>query len=261
MRKDFLIGIFVTILAMVSFYFYNRTEQDPQKKSAQDLQSTEKSLEQIQAESASATAATKLSNDQTLAKVANASENEPAKPEDILQVSKNFAEHLKVIGTCLEIKNSVDSEKIDPTFDNLIVSLRPALGEVVVQMDDWAQRDLRNTEGERKRLRTEVNYQEGGVSSPTRRVQLYKINEQGMPELQNIDAEQSVNPSDAYIEMLKGNFETSLDEKGGRAYYQEGEELVMIERNGKLESVSITRNGKTASCTGLDSLKSNCQCL
>ena len=37
--------------------------------------------------------------------------------------------------------------------------------------------------------------------------------------------------------------------------------VVLIERNGKLESVSVTRNGKTASCTGLDSVKSNCQCL
>lgn len=258
MRKDFLVGIFATMVAMATFYFYDQAEK--KKVTSFEKEKNEKILEKIQTQSAAPIAAL-ISADQTIARAVGISNGEPARPEDVQQVNKNFSEHLKSIGACLEIKASVDSETVDPTFDNLVVSLRPALGEVVVQMDDWTQRDLKNTQGERKRLRTEVNYQDGGVSSPVKHVQLYKLNEQGMPELQTLDAEQSVNPTDAYIESLRGDFETSLEEKGGRAYYQEGEELVMIERNGKLESVSISKGGKTASCSGLDSLKSNCQCL
>jgi hypothetical protein len=258
MRKDFIIGIAATLIAMAAFYFYDQVSLKKNNKT--EPTEVAEDLEKIQTDSAAAASSDVSSGDKTVAKALDTSAGEPAKPEDVQQVYKNFSEHLKTMGTCLEIKNAVDSDKVDPTYDNLVVSLRPALGEVVVQMDDWTQRDLRNAQGDRKRLRTESNY-DNGAGSPTKRVQLYKINEQGMPELQAIDQEQSVNPSDAYIDSLKGDFETSLEEKGARAYYQEGEEVVMIERNGKLESVSITRNGKTASCTGLDSLKSNCQCL
>lgn len=260
MRKDFVIGIFATLTAMAVFYFYDLSEQ--KKILTEEKTNNEKSLESVQAESTSVLAVA-ISADATVAaaKILGTTPGEPAKPEDSQQVYKLFSEHLKAMGTCLEIKNSIDSDAVDPTFDNLVVSLRPALGEIVVQMDDWTQRDLRNTEGDRKRIRTEVSYQDGGTNSPTKRVQLYNVNDQGMPELQSIDPEQSVNPTDAFIDSLKTGFETSLEEKGGRAYYQEGEEIVMIERNGKLESVSISRNGKTASCSGLDSLKSVCQCL
>jgi hypothetical protein len=257
MRKDFLIGIIATVLAMGLYYYFDHSEALP---APSDDGQTEETLEKIQENSAIESLVG--SSDGTVAKPMGVSLGEPAKPEENQAVHKQFSEHLKTIGTCLEIKNSVDSEKIDPTYDNLVVSLRPALGEVVVQMDDWTQRDLKNAQGERKRLRTEVNYQDGGISSPTKRVQLYKLNEQGMPELQTIDPEQSVNPSDAFMDSLIGSdFQTSLEEKGGRSYYQEGEELVMIERNGKLESISLTKGGKTVSCSGLDSISSSCQCL
>ncbi len=258
MRKDFVIGIIATLVAMSVFYFYDRSEQ--KKIAAKAKIEAEESLENVQAESVVLPAAVLTSGEKTLAKPMGTSLGEPAKPEDNQQVYKNFSEHLKTIGTCLEIKNSVDSEKVDPTFDNLVVSLRPALGEVVVQMDDWTQRDLRNNEGERKRLRTEINYQSND-NQPLKHLQIYKVNEQGMPELQTADPEQTLNPTDSYIDSLRAGFETSLEEKGGRAYYQEGEELVMIERNGKLESISLSKGGKTVSCSGLDSLKSNCQCL
>ena len=258
MRKDFIIGIAATLIAMAAFYFYDHGSS--KKNNTTEQTESVENLEKVQTDSAVVASSDISSGDKTITKALDTSAGEPAKPEDTQQVYKNFSEHLKTIGTCLEIKNAVDSDKVDPTYDNLVVSLRPALGEVVVQMDDWTQRDLRNAQGDRKRLRTESNY-DNGAGTPTKRVQLYKINEQGMPEMQAVDQEQSVNPSDAYIDSLKGDFETSLEEKGARAYYQEGEEVVMIERNGKLESVSITRNGKTASCTGLDSLKSNCQCL
>lgn len=255
MRKDFLIGIVATLLAMGLYYYFDHSSD---VISADTDEQSEKALDQIQAQSS--VPAQSGSADQTLAS-AQAAIGEPANPEDLQTVNKQFAEHLKTIGTCLEIKNSVDSDKVDPTFDNLVVSLRPVLGEVVVQMDDWSQRDLKNSLGERKRIRTEVNYQDAGISSPIKRVQLYKLNQQGMPEMQPVDPEQSVNPTDAYIESLVGDFQTSLEEKGGRAYYQEGEEIIMIERNGKLESISLTKGGKTVSCSGLDSVSSSCQCL
>ena len=164
MRKDFLIGIVATLLAMGLYYYFDHSVELSQVNN--NKKTEEESLEKIQAQSASDETMSSADTS-TAARPLGNSPGEPAKPEETQTVYKQFSEHLKTIGTCLEIKNTVDSDKVDPTFDNLVVSLRPALGEVVVQMDDWVQRDLKNTQGERKRLRTEVNYQDAGISSPT----------------------------------------------------------------------------------------------
>jgi len=179
--------------------------------------------------------------------------------EDKLIIDKNFAERLKDIANCLKIGTAIDSPQIEPTYDNMLVSLRPALGDLVVQMDDWTQMDLQSADGSKKRIRTEVNYE--SPSNPTKYVQLFNINDQGLPEMQNIDQEKAINPTDDYINYLKGGASIVLDERGSRAYFPDGEELVLVERSGKIESVSLTKGSKTVSCTGLDSMQSNCQCL
>lgn len=256
MRKDFLTAIVVTGIAMAVFYYLDRkpslTTQKFQKETTDQERNAPLMNSVTQSVDSTGTANNVVSSDKTQAV--------PQNPEGVEQVQKKFSEHLKEIGQCLQFKNAVDSEKIDPTFDNLIVSLRPALGEVVVQMDDWTQRDLRSADGELIRIRTETDFQ-NATGRPVKRVQLYKLNGQNNPELQNLDPEKSVNPEDSYIDTLSAGASTFLEEKGGRAYYQEGEELVIIERNGKVESISLSKGSKTVSCSGLDSLKSSCQCL
>jgi hypothetical protein len=126
-------------------------------------------------------------------------------------------------------------------------------------MDDWAQQDFKTEDGSLRRIRTEVEYQETG--NPIKRAQFYKINAQGMPELQTLNPDQATDPSDDFISSLKGDGQVTIEEKGGRIYYQEGEELVMVERGGKVQSFSITKGDKTFSCTETDATTSNCQCL
>jgi hypothetical protein len=148
---------------------------------------------------------------------------------------------------------------MEPSFDNLSASLKPALGEVVVRMDDWTQQDFKADDGSLRRIRTEVEYQDTG--NPVKRVQFYKINAQGMPELQTLNPDQATDPSDDFISSLKGDGQVTIEEKGGRVYYQEGEELVLVERGGKVQSFSLTKGDKTFSCTETDATTSNCQCL
>jgi len=251
MRKDLLLALIVTVIAMAGFYIYDKKNPEmvaaaPEKKSAV--------MVGAQANDSSTISARANSNDMTSKTVAMAQT-----AEDISKVQQNFSTHLHEIGNCLEIRAAVDSDKVDPTFDNLIVSLRPALGEVVVQMEDWTQTDVQAPNGEFRRIRTEVSYEDTS-NSPTKRVQFYKINQDNMPEMQPLDSEKALNPTDTFLENLKGDGRTLLEEKAGRVYYQEGEELVMVERNGKIESVSITRGPKTVSCSSLDTLRSSCQC-
>lgn len=179
--------------------------------------------------------------------------------EQIAEIQKNFAGQLKLMGACLGVQPQVDSEKLAPSFENLSASLKPALGDLVVRMDDWTQQDLKFPDGSMKRIRNEYEYQDNG--NPIRRAQLYKINDQGMPELQPLNPAQSTDPTEEFLTSLKADGQETLLEKGGRVYYQEGEELVLVERSGLVQSFSLTKGEKTFSCTETDSVTSNCQCL
>lgn len=252
MRKDLLLGIGATLLAMALFYFAdNPTEPLNIKKN------------KIDSDSDYGVPATKVLNEAAPEEVKRpvvstpSQALQPGAARD--EISRNFASHLKTIGTCLKINPAVDNPTIEPTYDNLLISLRPAIGELVVQMDDWTQLDLQNPDGSRKRIRTEVNYED--PNNPVKYVQLYNMNDQGFPELQTVDPEKARNPSDDYINYLRGGANLVLDERGSRVYFQEGEEIVLVERSGIIESFSLTKNGKTVSCTGLDKIESNCQCI
>ncbi len=178
--------------------------------------------------------------------------------DQIEEVQKSFSAHLRQLAQCLAVTVAVDQEKIDPHFDNLVVSLNPAFGNVLVKMDDWTQWDIEMQDGTKRRIRTETEYLENNI--PTKRAQLYKLNQQGMPEMQTLGDDQ-VNPTDEYLESLRGDGRTYIDEKASRSYYAEGEELVVVERNGKVQSFSVNKGEKTFSCSETDSVTSNCQCL
>lgn len=250
MRKDFVIGIGATLIAMALFYFADH----PTAK----LNIGKNKIDSEQEMSVPANK--KLLNQMTTSSAQAATSQTAALPKAPREVtSANFAQHLSTIGKCLGINNTIERDQIEPTYDNLILSLAPALGAVVVQMDDWTQMDLQNPDGTRRRLRTEVNYE--NPNEPVKYVQLYNINDQGFPEMQQIDPEKARNPSEDYINYLRGGANLVLDERGSRAYFSEGEEMVLVERAGVIESFSLTRNGKTVSCTGLDVANSNCQCV
>ncbi len=253
MRTRYLLTIAVTIAVMVLFFWKDKSavpvetnEVETENKTAQ-LDTEKKSEEVIKKQ---------LVESQALKDQASAP---AATNEEIEEVQKAFSAHIKVMGQCIGVNPSVETDKVDPTFDNLVVSLQPTLGDVVVKMDDWTQLDVRGPNGEMKRLRTEVEYQEN--NNPVKHVQLYKINDNGMPELQPLSPDQSLDPTDEYLASLKGDAATVNDEKGGRVYYAEGEELVLVERNGKVQSFSLTKGEKTFSCTETDTKSSNCQCL
>ncbi len=255
MRKDFLLGIFVTVLAMMYLYHQNKKTYEPEQitqtltktKSASDsdlplnknLMSSEKKVEPTEV---------------VLAKVPPAQTDFEKERSEI-----NFALHLKTLGNCLKIDNSIESERIEPTYENLIVSLKPALGEIVVQMDDWTQLDMKMPDGKTKRIRTEVNYDE--PNRPTKYVQLYFMNAQGMPEMQTLDKDLAKNPTDGFIDSLKDGSSFLNNERGGRAYFQEGEETVIVERNNRIQSFTLSRNSQTVSCVDLDTASSTCECL
>lgn len=251
MRKEFLAVIASTIFFMALMYWYDNS----------------KSVEDIKPVAASPTIQMEPSpqgSPQNLIPLPQIASSDPtfnaaaATPADI-ESYKQFAAELKTIGQCLQIKNNTDYDQVDPTFDNLIVSLKPVMGDVTVFTDDWAQTDLQYTDGTLKRIRVEIGYDDPG--NPTKFLQIYKLNEQNIPVVETMDPHNSTNPTDEYVESLKTGANILLHEKGGRAYFPGGEEMIVIERNGKLESFTMTKNNKTISCNSMTTAASNCQCF
>lgn len=252
MRLKYFLAIVVTFLIMGALFYKDRPENP--------LQTAEESVEQIQNKEANTT---NPKIDQVIEKQASDSKikekSVQATDDQTSEINKAFTDHLKELATCLETPTLTVSGTAEPTFESLSTSLKTALGEVVVRMDDWTQLDFKAEDGTLKRIRTEIEYQDAGT--PIRRAQLYKINAQGMPELQNLNPDQSTEPTDEFLDSLRGNGEVKLQEQGGRVYYEGGEELVMVERGGKVQSFSLTKGEKTFSCTETDATSSNCQCL
>lgn len=255
MRKKYLIAILATVLLMAIFFFKDQSESPmAQPDSSEDLGAAT-SVPSERPVDADKIITQQASDSKTIKDKAaqGLSENQTA------EIQRTFSIQLKQLGICLGIQPQVDSDKIAPTYENLLANLKPELGEVVVRMDDWVQQDLKYADGSMKRIRSETEYQDNG--NPIKRIQLYKINAQGMPEMQPLNPDQSTDPSDEFLNSLRAEGQETLEEKGGRVYYQEGEELVLVERGGKIQSFSLTKGEKTFSCTETDSVTSNCQCL
>ncbi len=252
MKTRYLLAILATIAIMAIFFWKDHEplkniheNTQPEKHARLDI---EKKSEEI--------IKNQLVESQNLKEKASG----PATSKDqIEEVQKNFSNQLKQLGQCLTVSTAVYQDRVEPQFDNLIVSLKPAFGDVLVKMDDWTQWDVLGTDGAMKRIRTETEYLENNI--PTKRAQLYKINEQGMPEIQRLSDDLATNPTDEYLESLRGDGRTVIDERASRAYYAEGEELVIVERNGKIQSFSMSKGDKIFSCNETDTTNSSCQCL
>ena len=154
MRKQFLAVIAGTIFLMALLYWND----------------TYKSVDKIKPVASSAQSQPELESDIPQEKFtmkmtsSDMTEVAPTQTPDI-ENQKQFAAHLKTIGQCLQIKNNTEYDQVDPIFDNLIASLKLAMGDVTVFTDDWAQTDLQYNDGTLKRLRIEVGYDDPGNPS------------------------------------------------------------------------------------------------
>lgn len=174
-------------------------------------------------------------------------------------VLKQFSLHLKLMNKCLGLTgDSVIRESTEPSFQNLLENLRPSLGDVVVQMDDWDQTEILDSDSTRKRIRVDYEYPDG--RNPSRRLSMYQINSYGMPEIVNLTADEVNNPNEAYVASLIDGHKIVTEEKGARAYFPDGEELIFSERNGHLQSVSINKGDSSFNCFNLDEENSTCSC-
>lgn len=175
------------------------------------------------------------------------------------QVLQQFSVHLKAMSKCLALSAPQSiGEKTEPNTENLFANLKTNLGEIVMQMDDWSQTEFIDQGGVRKRVRVDYDYPDS--ATPVRRLSMYLINSYNMPEIMSLSADEMNNPNEAYIASLTEGRDLTTVEKGARAYFADGEELIFSTKNGLLHSVSINKGDHSFNCFNLGEEGSSCSC-
>ena len=244
------------IVILVALVFFNRKKEDKKvdfhedEEQSQELQPAPKRQEPENAQ-------LPLSQDNTSAPAAqNTEPNENDLRE--AQLRSRFASHMQNLSRCLGLSSAMtpDSAPLDP--DTVISALRPNLGEVVLQMNDWSQTEFVDRDSTRKRVRVDFDYIDN--SNYSRRLSMYQINEYGMPEIVELTPDQSNNPNQGYIDSLSEGLPVTSRESAARVYFNHGEEFVFSIRNGRLQNISVTRGERAFNCYNLDQDSSNCSC-
>lgn len=185
---------------------------------------------------------------------------EPAPATD--EVDRTFSKNLKSIVSCLggDTRNIPDAS--EPNLTSLLDTLKPVIGDNVVYMDDWNEVVMDYSDGTKKKFRTEVSYED--VNNPTRYLMVYKMSPDGPPMLEDLDSSKTTNPSDDFVQYLKAGSSLEIEEKGGRVYFQNGEEMIAVEKDGKLESINMevksNNTVRTVTCSELNSVNGGCTC-
>lgn len=165
--------------------------------------------------------------------------------------------HLRKIGDCLHISNSLNNEA-NLSVTSLLDSLRSELGEVVANQTDWKNVHITLPNGEKRRLRIEVEAtSEEGTAA---RLRYYGVDKEDLPVPIPLTKEQSLNPSEEYIASLENQGKVTLREEARRGLFSKGAEIYYTERNGYLSELEISVNGKGAKCQDLQSNHGSCGC-
>lgn len=174
------------------------------------------------------------------------------------RLEQAFGQALRDAGTCLELKTG-GGDAAEPTLENWMAVMRGEIGEPVIQTEDWSVIHL-DVGGEKRRIRIEMDY--GSDERVVRRLKYFKVDAAGNPGEQiALTKEQSEDPTETFIASLEKDGQTTAMEKMQRIYFQNGEEIVVTEKNNRVADIEMNRNGRSFRCQKMDSIESFCKCL
>lgn len=170
-----------------------------------------------------------------------------------------FQKHLKEMSQCLHVKmNSLDPQS-ELSFDTFSSAISPELGDIVTKEMAWAVTDIRTKTGEVRRIHIERNF-DADEGAP-RLLKYYSVEADGSQKEIPLPKEQTTNPTDTLVASLEADGDLIGNSSAQLVYYKNGDDMMFVERNGKIYSFEVPHEGKTYSCTGADSSETmKCAC-
>lgn len=176
------------------------------------------------------------------------------------EVVVEFQKQMETVMKCLEPNRpSLDVKNLKPRLEDLVSYFNEQYGQFVVSVEDWSQIDYVLPDGSQRRIRIDTTHRD--ELGPERELTALVLGGSSTPEYMDIPRDQAINPSEEFIKSMISNGKEVLNEQSKRFFFPGREEFSSVERNGLMESFSFMRNGKTATCSGLDTTNATCQCL
>lgn len=172
---------------------------------------------------------------------------------------ESYQKNLKEMAECLNMKVGVLDPQAEINFDYFNSVISADLGDIVAQAEEWSAIDIRTQAGEIRRIYVENST--SGEAEPQRKLKYYSMGSGGEQKELPLSKDQMSSPSDSLIASLEKDGDVIGRSVSRRIFYQNGDDLLLVERNGKIYSFQLPHDGKTFSCLGADSSSTmKCQC-
>ncbi len=163
---------------------------------------------------------------------------------DHSQDAQVFFQQMAELSRCLSVPTNSQVENAGPTFFALNEALQNITGTPVSEVESWNSVDIRTSRGELRRIVIENS---GGDSGHGKTLQYFKVGENEALQELPLAEEQSLNPSESFIATLESDGEVQTRTLARQIYY-EGTVIYLLEKDGRLQSYEVRRNGKVFLC-------------
>ncbi|WII70611.1 hypothetical protein QJS83_09090 [Bdellovibrio sp. 22V] len=170
-----------------------------------------------------------------------------------------YKKNLGAMAKCLNMEMAELDPQSEIGFDSLNKAISPDLGDIVAQHVEWTTTDIRTKAGEVRRIYLESR---GGVGQEERRfLKYFAYTPSGEQKEISLSQEQMTGPTDALIASLEADGEIFGRAEARRIAYENGDDLLLVEKNGKIFSFDLSHDEKRFFCQGADvAATMNCEC-
>lgn len=166
--------------------------------------------------------------------------------------------NLKEMAHCLNMQMGHLDAQSELNFETFNRVISPDLGDVVTQNEEWTATDIRTKSGELRRIF--IQNSPDMETESARTLKYYAISQDGSKKELPLSKEQMGNPSEALIASLESDGELMDRSLSRRIFYQNGDDLLLVEKNGKIFSFELPHDGKVFNCQDVDSAQMKCTC-
>lgn len=170
-----------------------------------------------------------------------------------------FQKAVKEMGACLNMIVKPLDPQVEVNFDALNAAINADLGDVVTQNEEWIATDIKTKSGQLRRIY--IENQPGPEAETVRTLKYLEYGSEGSAKELPISQEQMKNPSETLIASLEADGDVVGRSVSRRIFYQNGDDLLLVEKNGQIFSFELAHDGATFRCTGANkSATFQCQC-